>query len=185
MVHRCFDGLTPSSSDDSDSSLRICRDTLSSSYLPRPPRSCKLPIRQSIRTASAIAIAANFPSSAVLIAQHYRATYGINVSGSEVFVTTVSWAGFLLAFLASFDRGHRVAFVTPAILPLGTSFRRLALSPSWLLPVGGSCQYPPYVDLLTGLTEIKGLIAARPSNPAGSMIEPNVLTAPYHWFEDR
>ena len=47
------------------------------------------------------------------IAGHHRKTYGIEVDADDVVVTTGSSGGFLLAFLAAFDVGDRVAMARP------------------------------------------------------------------------
>jgi len=43
------------------------------------------------------------------VAAHHRRTYGIEISPEDVVVTTAGSGGFLLAFLAAFDAGDRVA----------------------------------------------------------------------------
>ncbi len=47
------------------------------------------------------------------IAGHHRRTHGIDVHPDEVVVTTGSSGGFLLAFLAAFEVGDRVAMARP------------------------------------------------------------------------
>ena len=47
------------------------------------------------------------------IAGHYRRWYGFDVDPTEVAVTTGSSGGFVLAFLAAFDHGDRVALARP------------------------------------------------------------------------
>src|SRR5262245_44118683 len=47
------------------------------------------------------------------IAGHHRRTYGIDVDPGEVIVTTGSSGGFLLAFLAAFEVGDKVAMARP------------------------------------------------------------------------
>ena len=47
------------------------------------------------------------------IAGHYRRWYGLDVDPTEVAVTTGSSGGFVLAFLAAFDHGDRVALARP------------------------------------------------------------------------
>ena len=47
------------------------------------------------------------------IAAHYQAQYGLAVDPREVVVTTGSSAAFLLAFLAAFEPGDRVAIAIP------------------------------------------------------------------------
>jgi aspartate/methionine/tyrosine aminotransferase len=55
------------------------------------------------------------------IAGHYREAYGVEVSPERVIVTTGSSAGFVLAFLALFDAGQRVAITAPGYPPTATS----------------------------------------------------------------
>ena len=59
------------------------------------------------------AAALGVPALRERIAQHYRETYGTEVSPDRVVVTTGSSGGFPLAFLASFDVGDRVALAAP------------------------------------------------------------------------
>jgi hypothetical protein len=49
------------------------------------------------------------PTLRARIARHYRETYGIAIDPGRVVVTTGSSAGFILAFLALFEPGDRVA----------------------------------------------------------------------------
>src|SRR6478736_5232703 len=53
------------------------------------------------------------PPVRAAIAQHYRDTYAVDVDPGRVAVTTGSSGGFLLAFLAAFDVGDRVALAAP------------------------------------------------------------------------
>ncbi|MDX6375238.1 MAG: hypothetical protein QOD98_4226, partial [Nocardioidaceae bacterium] len=47
------------------------------------------------------------------IAGHHKRTYGVDVDPDEVIVTTGSSGGFLLAFLAAFEVGDKVAMARP------------------------------------------------------------------------
>src|ERR1700736_2122823 len=51
------------------------------------------------------------------IARHYGETYGVAVEAERVVVTTGSSAGFILAFLALFEPGNRVALASPGYPP--------------------------------------------------------------------
>src|SRR3990170_6930950 len=57
------------------------------------------------------------PSLRARIARHYRESYGIDVSAERVVVTTGSSAAFILAFLAWFDAGDRIAVAVPGYPP--------------------------------------------------------------------
>src|SRR5215831_6152559 len=51
------------------------------------------------------------------IARHYHETYGVAIDPARVVVTTGSSAGFVLAFLALFEPGDRVAIALPGYPP--------------------------------------------------------------------
>src|SRR3569623_1267257 len=57
--------------------------------------------------------ALGIPSLRERIARHYRAAYGCDVSPERLVVTTGSYGGFILAFLAMFEPGDRVAVTVP------------------------------------------------------------------------
>src|SRR3982750_1214298 len=61
--------------------------------------------------------ALGIPSLRSRIARHYQESYGIDVDPARVIVTTGSSAGFILAFLALFEQGARVAVATPGYPP--------------------------------------------------------------------
>ncbi len=117
------------------------------------------------------------------IAQHYHEKYGVNISDDEVFVTTGSSAGFLLAFLSAFDLGDRIALPAPGYPAYRNILSALGFEPV-LLPANSSCAYQPNVELLQKCGPIKGLIIASPSNPTGSMINADALSSLYSWCEE-
>jgi len=51
------------------------------------------------------------------IARHYAEAYGVAVAADRIIVTTGSSAGFILAFLAMFEAGDRVAVASPGYPP--------------------------------------------------------------------
>ena len=55
------------------------------------------------------------------IAQHYRTNYTLEIDPARVVVTNGSSAGFVLAFLALFDPGQRVALPSPGYHVIATS----------------------------------------------------------------
>ena len=58
-------------------------------------------------------VALGLPALRERIAGHYRQRYGVTVAPERVVVTTGSSAGFVLAFLALFDPGAKVALPSP------------------------------------------------------------------------
>jgi aspartate/methionine/tyrosine aminotransferase len=106
------------------------------------------------------------------IARHYRAAYDIALDPGCVVVTTGSSAGFILAFLAAFDAGDRVALAAPSYPAYRNILQALDLVPIELV-AGPAQHYQATVDLLRAERErIDGLIIASPANPTGSMIDP-------------
>ena len=61
--------------------------------------------------------ALGIPSLRARIARHYRDTYRCAVDAERIIVTTGSSGGFILAFLAMFEPGDRVAVTVPGYPP--------------------------------------------------------------------
>ena len=108
------------------------------------------------------------------IAAHYGAQYGIAVEPAEVVVTTGSSAGFLLAFLAAFEAGERVALAAPGYPAYRNILGALGLEPV-LIEVGENAHYQPNPELLADCPNLAGLIVASPANPTGTMIDAAAL----------
>jgi aspartate/methionine/tyrosine aminotransferase len=111
------------------------------------------------------------------IARHYADSYGIELDPARIAVTTGSSAGFILAFLALFEPGDRVAVAIPGYPPyrnilsaLGceavaietTQSTRWAVTPEMLLAAHRS-------------TPLKGVLIASPANPTGTMMTGEAL----------
>lgn len=112
------------------------------------------------------------------IARHYRDTYGIHVAAERVVVTTGSSAGFVLAFLALFDAGARVALPEP-----GYPCYRHILSALGQVPVAlettAEMRWMPTPASIAALADeaggLDGVLIASPANPTGTMLEPERL----------
>src|SRR5262249_10578915 len=61
--------------------------------------------------------ALGIPALRARIARHYAERYDIDVAPERIVVTTGSSAGFILAFLALFEPGARVALANPGYPP--------------------------------------------------------------------
>jgi aspartate/methionine/tyrosine aminotransferase len=104
------------------------------------------------------------------IAAHYRVSYGLGLDWRQVVVTTGSSGAFLLAFLAAFEAGERVALAAPGYPAYRNILLALDLEPVDLL-VGPETHFQPTPALLDSAHgRIDGLIIASPSNPTGSML---------------
>ena len=106
------------------------------------------------------------------IAGHYRNAYAIAVDPARVVVTTGSSGAFLLAFLAAFEPGDRVALAAPGYPAYRNILLALGLEPVDL-PCGPETRFQPTPAMLEVVEgSLDGLIVASPSNPAGSMLSP-------------
>jgi aspartate/methionine/tyrosine aminotransferase len=111
------------------------------------------------------------------IAAHYRASYGVAVEPAHVVVTTGSSGAFLLAFLAAFEPGDRIALAAPAYPAYRNILASLDLVPLEL-PAGPEERYQMTPARLAALDPPPaGVIVASPANPTGTMIPPDELCA--------
>lgn len=123
------------------------------------------------------------------IAEHYQETYGIEVDPGRVVVTTGSSGGFVVAFLAAFDAGDRVALASPGYPAYRNILKSLGIEVVEL-QVGPETNFQPTPELIErALKEsslaIDGLIVASPSNPTGTMIHAAELEALYGFCRDQ
>ncbi len=111
------------------------------------------------------------------IAGHYASTYGIDVPVERIVVTTGSSGGFVLAFLAAFEAGDRVALAEPGYPCYRNILHALGIEAVGL-PVDHHSRFQPTVDMLEALDRpVDGLIVASPSNPTGTMVRGDELAA--------
>lgn len=115
--------------------------------------------------------ALGLPALRQAISQHYRDFYGAAVPAERIVVTTGSSAGFLLAFLAAFDPGDRVALASPGYPCYRNILQTLGIEPV-MLPMTADSKFQPTVEALRDLDDLSldGLIVASPSNPVGAVI---------------
>ncbi|MGE2735547.1 pyridoxal phosphate-dependent aminotransferase [Mycolicibacterium vaccae] len=126
-------------------------------------------------------VALGIPELREAIAGSYSARHGLSVDADDVVVTTGSSGGFLLAFLACFDAGDRVAIASP-----GYPCYRNILSALGCdvveLPCGPDTRFQPTLEMLTELDPpVAGVIVASPANPTGTVIPPEELAAIASW----
>ncbi|WP_448058427.1 pyridoxal phosphate-dependent aminotransferase [Cellulomonas hominis] len=121
------------------------------------------------------------PALRAEIAAHYGRWYGVDVDPARVAVTTGSSGGFLLAFLAAFDVGDRVALARPGYPAYANILTALGCEVVEL-PCGPETRYQPTVAQLEALdVPVDGLVVASPANPTGTMIEPQALADLAGW----
>jgi aspartate/methionine/tyrosine aminotransferase len=120
------------------------------------------------------------------IAGHHRRTYGVEVDPDEVVVTTGSSGGFLLAFLAAFEVGDRVAIARPGYPCYRNVLAALGCEVVEI-PTGPETRFQPTVEQVAELharTGLSGLVLASPANPTGTMLLPDELAALARWCEE-
>jgi aspartate/methionine/tyrosine aminotransferase len=125
------------------------------------------------------------PALREAIARHYRTSYGLALDPARIVVTTGSSGAFLLAFLAAFDEGDRVAMASPAYPAYRNILTALGLVPVEL-PAGPAERYQMSVELLRRYAgELDGIIVASPANPTGTMLAPDELASLARYCRDR
>ncbi|WP_077087502.1 pyridoxal phosphate-dependent aminotransferase [Mycobacterium rhizamassiliense] len=146
-----------------------------------------------VRAAAAAALQANqlgytvalgIPELRAAIAADYRRLHDIDVESDAVVITTGSSGGFLLAFLACFDVGDRVALASP-----GYPCYRNILSALGCevveLPCGPQTRFQPTAQMLAELDPpVRGVIVASPANPTGTVIPADELAAIAAWCDE-
>ncbi len=130
-------------------------------------------------------VALGIPELRSAIAASYADRYRIEVGVDDVVLTTGSSGGFLLAFLASFDAGDRVALASP-----GYPCYRNILSALGCevveIECGPQTRFQPTVDMLAEIDPpVQGVIVASPANPTGTIIDPQEMAAIARWCDAR
>jgi aspartate/methionine/tyrosine aminotransferase len=129
-------------------------------------------------------VALGIPELRAAIAQSYSTAHGLDVDPTDVVVTTGSSGGFLLAFLACFDVGDRVAVTSPGY----PCYRNIltALGCEVVdIPCGPETRFQPTTEMLAAVDPpLDGVIVASPANPTGTVIAPEELAAIATWCAD-
>src|SRR6201986_2996138 len=122
--------------------------------------------------------ALGIPSLRERIARHYRETYRCAVDAERIVVTTGSSGGFILAFLALFEPGDRVAVTVPGDPPYRHILTALGCEP---VLIETSSETRPALTgeaLLAAHREkpLQGVLVGSPANPTGTMMSREALT---------
>ena len=122
--------------------------------------------------------ALGIPALRTRIARHYAETHGVTVEPERVVVTTGSSAGFILAFLALFEPGDRVAVACPGYPPYRHILTALGCEPV-MIEISAATGWAITVDALLQThrrTPLKGVLVASPANPTGTMMRADALS---------
>ena len=113
------------------------------------------------------------------IARHYRETYRVDVSPDRVVVTTGSSGGFLLAFLALFDPGARVAISAPGYPAYLNIFHALGIE-AVCIETSQASGYVVTAEMIMAAharAPLDGVLLMSPANPSGTMMSREDLAA--------
>jgi aspartate/methionine/tyrosine aminotransferase len=113
------------------------------------------------------------------IARHYRETYGFAVDSDRVVVTTGSSGAFILAFLALFEPGDRVAVTVPGYPPYRHILTALGCEPV-LIETSSETRHALTGEALLAAhrkAPLKGVLVASPANPTGTMMSREALSS--------
>jgi len=117
------------------------------------------------------------PSLRQAIADHYSNTYGVTVDPARAAVTTGSSNGFILAFLALFDAGARVAVAAPGYPAYLNIFDALGIETVILetRAADGYVVTAAMIEEAHRQTPLDGVLLMSPANPTGTMTPDGVL----------
>ena len=126
-------------------------------------------------------VALGIPELRAAIARDYMDRHGLTVEPDDVVLTTGSSGGFLLAFLACFDVGDRVALASPGY-PCYRNILSALGCEVVQIPCGPETRFQPTAQMLADLDPaVAGVIVASPANPTGTVIGPEELAAIAAW----
>jgi aspartate/methionine/tyrosine aminotransferase len=120
------------------------------------------------------------------IAESYLQSHDIDLDAERVVVTTGSSAGFMLAFLAAFEPGDRVAVAVPGYPPYRHILSALGCEPV-LIETDAATRWAITGDMLLAqhrLRPLKGVVVGSPANPTGTMMREEALAALIGCAED-
>ena len=106
------------------------------------------------------------------IARAYGEWHGIDIDPARIVVTTGSSAGFILAFLAAFEAGDRVAMALPGYPPYRHILTALGCEPVGI-ETSAATRWSMTGEALLAehrRKPLKGAVVASPANPSGTMM---------------
>jgi aspartate/methionine/tyrosine aminotransferase len=120
------------------------------------------------------------------IARAYGEWHGIDIDPARIVVTTGSSAGFILAFLAAFEAGDRVAAALPGYPPYRHILTALGCEPAGIETSAATRWSMTGERLLAEhrAKPLKGVIVGSPANPSGTMMTAAALTELIRCAED-
>ena len=152
------------------------------------PRAAMARLEAAMRAGEALGytVALGLPELRRGIADLYRRRYGIDLDPRRVVVTSGSSGAFILAFIALFDAGGRVALADPGYPAYRNILGALDLE-AVRIETGLDSRFQPTPAHLDrtgdGAGRIDGLLVASPANPTGTMLDRAALAALAAWCD--
>jgi aspartate/methionine/tyrosine aminotransferase len=123
--------------------------------------------------------ALGLPTLRKRIAQHYADHFDIGVDPERIVISTGSSGAFVLAFIAMFEPGARVAIASPGYPPYRHILTALGCEPV-LIETGENTRWSITAESLLAAHRdkpLQGVIVASPANPTGTMMQREDLHA--------
>jgi aspartate/methionine/tyrosine aminotransferase len=120
------------------------------------------------------------------VAKSYAERHDLDIDPARIVVTTGSSAGFILAFLAAFEAGDRVAMALPGYPPYRHILTALGCEQVWI-ETNTQTRWSITCESLLALHRarpLKGVIVGSPANPTGTMMTAQALTELIRCAED-
>jgi aspartate/methionine/tyrosine aminotransferase len=114
------------------------------------------------------------------ISEWYADRHSVLVDRNRILITGGASGAFIVAFLACFDAGQRVAVTEPGYPCYRNDLDALGVTVV-PIPVGPETRWAPTPQQLDAAGPLDGLIIASPANPTGTVIEPEVLRSLVRW----
>ena len=127
-------------------------------------------------------VALGLPELREGIARLYRKRHGLDIGADRIVITSGSSCAFILAFLAMFDAGDRVALADPGYPAYRNILKALDLDVSRIESTLATGYQPTPEDLDTA-GPLAGVLVASPANPTGSMLSRQALSDLVRWCE--
>ncbi len=123
------------------------------------------------------------PEFAPALAKHIGQQYDLDVDPGRIAITQGASGAFVLALLAAFKPGARVAVTAPGYPCYRNMLTALHMEPV-ALNVDASTRFQPTVELLEAAGPLDGVIVASPSNPTGTVLSSSEMTKLVAWCDE-
>lgn len=127
-------------------------------------------------------VALGLPELREGIARLYQHRHGLDVAADRIVITSGSSCAFILAFLALFDAGDRVALADPGYPAYRNILKALDLDVARIESTLAT-SYQPTPQDLDKAGPLAGVLVASPANPTGCMLSRQALSDLVGWCE--